>query len=199
MIDAELLSIGFELTHILPTLHKGNLSIRLNHTHILQAILATHNVPAPKYADLFAALLDFTDEKLSKFQLHAKIQFLLGLSKHGTTNLIDTLLTEIPMGGPKNFYEIGPGLRNIIKGHSDASKMARAAMDEVENVVSLAQSLGVMCPISLLAGLSVGFEQARNGGIIWQLVGNFQTKSRNGLPSVLAIGGRYDYMLAEFQ
>lgn len=199
LIDAELISIGYELTNILPALNKGNLSIRLNHTNLLTAILINHNVPSDKYYDIFATVLDYTDRRISKFQLHSTIQFSLELSKHSATNLIDTLLTEIPLGGPRNLYENGAGLRNIIRGHSEASKMARAAMEEIEMVVSLAQSLGVMCPISLYAGLSIGYEQAKSGGIIWQLLGNFKTKNRQGFPYVLGVGGRYDYMLSEFQ
>lgn len=55
------------------------------------------------------------------------------------------------------------------------------------------------CPISLYAGLSVGYEQAKNGGIIWQLLGDFKNKSQQGIPYVLGVGGRYDYMLSEYQ
>lgn len=199
LMDAELLYIGYALTTILPALHKGNVSIRINHTHILQAILINHNVPPEKYNEIFASMLDFVDQKLSKYQLCSKVQFSLGLSKHNSTNLIDTLLTELPLGVPRFFHNNGIGFRSIMKGHSEASKMARSAMEDVNQIVSLAQSLGVECPITLYPGLSVGYELAKNGGIIWQLVGNFNTKSRKGLPSVLGYGGRYDYMLSEFQ
>lgn len=51
------------------------------------------------------------------------------------------------------------------------------------------------CPINLLPGLVVGYEQAKNGGIIWQLIGNYKNKN----PIVLGVGGRYDYMLCEYQ
>lgn len=144
LIDAELISIGYELTHILPTLKQRNLSIRLNHTSLLTAILTNHNVPREKYNDIFVAVLDYTDRRISKFQLHSTVTVVLESSKHGATSLLDILLTEIPLGGPKSHYTNGTGLKNLIKGHSEASKMARAAMDEIENVVSLAQSLGVM-------------------------------------------------------
>lgn len=144
MIDAELISIAYELTNILPALKQRNLSIRLNHTSLLNAILTHHNVPRDKYNDVFAAVLDYTDRRISKFQLHSTITVLLESSKHSATNLLDVMLTEISMGGPKSHYTNGSSLRNLIKGHSEASKMARAAMDEIENVVSLSQSLGVM-------------------------------------------------------
>lgn len=102
-----------------------------------------HNVPKEKYNDVFAAVLDYTDRRISKFQLHSSLTVLLRLSKHSATSLLDILLTEVTLGGPKNHYTNGSGLRNFIKGHSEASKMARAAMEEIESVVTLAQSLGV--------------------------------------------------------
>lgn len=144
LIDAELISIAFELTNILPMLNQRNLSFRLNHTSLLTAILNQANVPREKYNDIFAAVVDYTDRRISKFQLHSTITVLLESSKHNATNLLEILLTEIPLGGPKSHYTNGSCFRNLIKGHSEASKMARAAMEEIESVVSLTQNLGVM-------------------------------------------------------
>lgn len=56
----------------------------------------------------------------------------------------------------------------------------------------------IKCPLNLNVGLSIGYEQARSGGIIWQLIGDFKP-DRKGLPYVLGVGGRYDYLLSEFQ
>lgn len=57
----------------------------------------------------------------------------------------------------------------------------------------------LQCPITLYAGLAVGYEQAKNGGIIWQLVSDYKNKPHQGYPYVLGVGGRYDYMLSEYQ
>lgn len=81
---------------------------------------------------------------MSKFHLQSTIAALLESSKHNATNLIEVLLTEFPLGGPKSFCLNGTGLRNLIRGHSEPSKIARAAMEEIENVVTLAQNLGVV-------------------------------------------------------
>lgn len=153
MVDAELISIGYELTNILPALNQRNLSFRLNHTSLLKAILINHNVPTEKYNDVFAAILDYTDQRISKFQLHSTITVLLESSKHNATNLIDILLTEIPLGGPRTSSTNGSNFRNLIKGHSEASKMTRAAMEEIEKVVALAQSLGVM--VNKISSISI--------------------------------------------
>lgn len=145
MIDAELISIAYELTTISPTFNQKNLSFRLNHTSLLNAILINHNVPREKYNNIFGAVLDYTEHRISKFQLVSTIGSLLEtFKKHIATSLMETLTTEVLLSGPKTQYTNGSGLRNLIKGHSEASKMAIAAMDEINSVVQHAQHLGVM-------------------------------------------------------
>lgn len=100
-------------------------------------------MPPEKYQDIFAAVLDYMDGRIKKFQLHSTITALLP-TKHSSSNLIDILLTEFPIGGSKGSYANESSLRNLMKGHSEASMLARNAMDEVEAVVALAQSLGVV-------------------------------------------------------
>lgn len=148
LVDAELISMAYELTHIIPAFNQRNLSFRVNHTSMLRAIMMHNNVPADKYSDIFGAVLDFIDRRISKFQLHSIVTTLLETSKHSATTLIDVLLTEFQLGGPKGFYTNTSSLRSLVKGHSEASQLARSAMEEIEHVVSLAHGLGVM--VSLL-------------------------------------------------
>ena len=54
------------------------------------------------------------------------------------------------------------------------------------------------CPINLCAGLPLTYERARSGGIVWQLIGELKPKRTNCL-STIAVGGRYDAMLSDFQ
>lgn len=54
------------------------------------------------------------------------------------------------------------------------------------------------CPISVFAGLTSGYERAKSGGIIWQMLGDMKTTRRVG-QCIMALGGRYDSMLTEFQ
>lgn len=143
LIDAELISIAYEITNEIPALKQRTLSFRINHTSLLRAILINNNVPSEKYSDVFAAVLDFMDRRISKFQLHSTVTAMLDSSKHSSTNLIDMLLAEFPLGGKRGFYSEASSLRQLIRGHSEASSMARGAMEELELVVSLAQSLGV--------------------------------------------------------
>lgn len=145
MIDAELFSIAYELTQILPALKGQKLSFRLNHTSLLNAILLNQNVPPEKYNDIFAALLDYIDNRVSKLQLHSILISLLESSKQSAYNLMETLTTEIPLGnkGNKPNYSNGNCLRNLLKGHNKAGEMARNALDEIEQLVAFAQNLGV--------------------------------------------------------
>lgn len=106
-----------------------------------------NNVPTEKYHDICSAVLDYMDRRISKFQLHSLTTALLDSSKHSSTNLIDMLLTEFALGGTRGFYSNASSLRQLIRGHSEASVLARSAMEEIEIVVSLAQSLGVVVRI----------------------------------------------------
>lgn len=145
LVDAELISMAFELTQIIPSFTQRNLSIRINHTSMLRAIMSHHNVPVDKYSDIFGAVLDFIDRRISKFQLHSIVTSLLETSKQSASTLIDALLTEFQLGGPKGFNTNAPSsLRSLLRGHSEASQLARSAMDDIDHVVSLAHGLGVM-------------------------------------------------------
>lgn len=144
LVDAELIFIAYELTTIVPVLNQRNLSFKLNHSAMLKAIFMHHSVPFNRWTDILAAVNDFMDARISKFQLHSTIMTLLETSKHAATNLIDTLLIEFQLGGPKGFYTNSSILRNLIRGQSEASSLARTAMEEIEHVVSLAHGLGVM-------------------------------------------------------
>lgn len=100
-------------------------------------------MPREKYNDVFVVISDYSDRRISKFQLNTTITALLeSSSKHNITSLLDILLTETTLGKSQHYLN-SSSLGNFIKGHSEASKMARAAMEEIDNVVSLTQSLGV--------------------------------------------------------
>lgn len=89
-------------------------------------------------------------------------------------------------------------MRSLVKGRGEAAALAKGAIRELESVVQLVQGMGVTCPMILQPGLSIGFDRARSGGIVWQMVADLK-KSRKRGPDVLAVGGRYDDLLADFQ
>lgn len=59
LLDAEIISVAYEISMELTILREKNLSFRLNHTSLLRAILIHCNVPKDKHYTLFAAIQDF--------------------------------------------------------------------------------------------------------------------------------------------
>lgn len=196
LVDAETIAIAFRISNEFPVLKEKNLCIRLNHTSLLRAILVYCNVPKDKYAPLFTCLVEFLEGKISKFVLQSTVNALMAAPKNNTNTLIELLLTECPMGGKKNSIS-GHSLKSLLNGRGEAASLAKGAFRELEHVVQLSQGLGVTCAMTLHAGISVLFDRARSG-IIWQLVADLKIGKRRS-SDILAVGGRYDELLAGFQ
>lgn len=142
LVDAEIISIAFEITHEIPALKQTNISFRINHTSLLRAILLFCNVPVDKYACLFMALSDFVDGKISKFQLQSTATGIMQASKYSAVQLIELLLVDAPLSGSRGSFS-GSALRVLINGRGEASSLAKSAIRELECVISLAQGMGV--------------------------------------------------------
>lgn len=142
LVDAELISIAFEITHEIPALKQKNISFRINHTSLLRAILLFCNVPVDKYGYLFTAISDFVDGKISKFQLHSTATGIMQASKYSAVQLIDLLLVDAPLSGSRGSFS-GSALRALINGRGEAASLAKGAIRELESVISLAQGMGV--------------------------------------------------------
>lgn len=205
LADAEVLAIAYRIISEFPVLREKNCVIRLNHTSLLTAILIHCQVPVEKHNPLFLLFAEFLETRCTKFQLTASVNALLAtsssLSSGGNKSnaaavLIELLLTESPMGVKKNNVT-GNAMRTLLKGRGEAAALANGAFREMENVVGLAQQLGVSCPIVLHAGISVLFDSSRSG-IVWQLVADLKTSKSRG-SDILAVGGRYDDLLSGLQ
>ncbi|EAA00405.4 AGAP012368-PA, partial [Anopheles gambiae str. PEST] len=194
--DAELLAIATDVMRELNLLQGRNVFFRLNHIGLLRAILMHCNVPMDKYRELFEMVAEFLDEKISKFQLSSLINSLIGGSaaKINVSFLCDALQLELSSVGLLG----GSILKSIIRGKGEAASLAKVAVRELETVVTLAQNMGVQCPLNVCPGLPVNYERAKTGGIVWQLLGELKPKRKNPLTTI-AVGGRYDGKLAEFQ
>uniref|UniRef100_A0A182WF08 non-specific serine/threonine protein kinase n=1 Tax=Anopheles minimus TaxID=112268 RepID=A0A182WF08_9DIPT len=196
IIDAELLAIATDVMRELDLLQGRNVFFRVNHTGLLRAILIHCNVPPDKYRELFELVAEFLDEKISKFQLSSLIVALLGGStaKVNVSYLCDALQLELSSVGLLG----GSILKSIIRGKGEAASLAKVAVRELETVVASAQNMGVQCPLNVCPGLPVNYERAKTGGIVWQMLGELKSKRKNPLTAI-AVGGRYDGKMAEFQ
>ncbi|KAH8310513.1 hypothetical protein KR044_001731 [Drosophila immigrans] len=197
LVDAELLSLAFEITSELPRLKERNIAIRMNHTNLLRAILIFCNVPKSQYGTLFEGFMDFIEGRISRFQFHSSITVIMEKSRTSAQTLMDMLLANFLLTNSRSSVDES-ALKSLMRGKGEAASLARGALRDLETVVGLAFSLGVKCPINIWAGLPISFERASNGGIVWQMTADLKP-NRSGHPSVLAMGERYDAMLHEFQ
>ncbi|XP_055535172.1 eIF-2-alpha kinase GCN2 [Wyeomyia smithii] len=196
IVDAELIFIANDIMRELNMLdQQRNVFFRINHISLLRSILLYCNVPKDKYKELFEIILEFLDGKISKFQLVASVNSQitqLGV-KINTPYLCDALQIELPLQQVS-----GTILKTLIRGKGEAAMLAKVAIRELETVVSLAQGMGVQCPITVCPGLPINYERAKSGGIVWQLIGALKAKKKNPLTTI-AVGGRYDAKLSEYQ
>jgi len=56
LVEAELLSIVYEIANQLPGMKYKNLSIRLNHTSLLKAVLMNCGIKEEKFGDIYTIL-----------------------------------------------------------------------------------------------------------------------------------------------
>ncbi|XP_052902720.1 eIF-2-alpha kinase GCN2 [Anopheles moucheti] len=194
--DAELLAIATDVMRELDLLQGRNVFFRLNHIGLLRAILIHCNVPSDKYRELFELVAEYLDEKISKFQCSSQISALMvgATAKVNVNYLCEALQLEL------SSVELlgGSILKSIIRGKGEAASLAKVAVRDLETVVASAQNMGVQCPLNVCPGLPVNYERAKTGGIVWQMLGELKTKRKNPLTTI-AVGGRYDGKMAEFQ
>ncbi|XP_013102234.2 eIF-2-alpha kinase GCN2 [Stomoxys calcitrans] len=196
LVDAELLSLAYEIAAEIPNPREKNIMIRMNHTNLLKAILLYCNVPKAMYGDLFGSILDFIEGRISKFQFHSIVNAIMEKSRTSASAVLDLLLANFHMSGKNSADD--SSLRSLVRGKGEAASLAKGALREMESIVLLAQSLGVKCPIHIFAGLPISYERASTGGVVWQMIADVKP-NRTSRPSVLAVGERYDSMLMDFQ
>ncbi|XP_054730561.1 eIF-2-alpha kinase GCN2 [Anastrepha obliqua] len=197
LVDAELLSLAFEISNEIPRIREKNLRIRMNHTHLLRAILLYCNVPKNSYTELFANIADCTEGRISKFQFHSAVTVIMEKSRSSATALIELLLATFQISTTRSNVD-ETALKSLVRGKGEAASLAKSALRELGTIVSLAHSLGVTCPIHIFAGMPDGFDRASGGGVVWQLFVDLK-RNRSTHSALLAKGERYDTMLNEFQ
>uniref|UniRef100_A0A2M4AAW2 non-specific serine/threonine protein kinase n=1 Tax=Anopheles triannulatus TaxID=58253 RepID=A0A2M4AAW2_9DIPT len=196
--DAELLAIASDVLRELNLLQNRNVFFRINHTGLLRALLLHCCVPEDKYRELFELVYEFLEDKISKFQLYSLINAHIGGGASGSkavnvSYLCEALQLEVPVGQLG-----GTLLKTIIRGKTEHATLAKVAVRELELVITLAQNMGVQCSMNVCPGLPVNYEGAKRGGIVWQLLAELKPKRKNPLTTI-AVGGRYDSKLDEFQ
>ncbi|KAJ4436658.1 hypothetical protein ANN_16789 [Periplaneta americana] len=190
MVEAELLSVVWEVVNEFHSMRDKTCLIRLNHTSLLKAILMHCGIEEEKYHDIYTILSEARDEKYSKFQVQTHL-ISLCLTDHAMVTLFSLIETESPIS------KVASAFRVITKRKGEAASLAKQGFHELETIISNTEALGVKCPIVVAPGLVYNVQQY--SGMMCQFVCELKKKRRRGGLDVIAAGGRYDNMLANFR
>jgi eukaryotic translation initiation factor 2-alpha kinase 4 len=147
IVDAELLTICHEIISKFESLKQRNICFRINHTSLLRAIFLYYSVPAAKYRSVLALIEEHLEEKINKKQLISSVASLIpAKNSQCVTALVDSLLViDMPISNLSS-----TNLKVIIKGRGDATALAKGAVRELENVITLCQSMGVTVSLKFI-------------------------------------------------
>lgn len=193
LVDAEVIAVGFEILSEFGFFKGNNAEIWINHTSLLRSIFMYCSVPQEKSKNLLTLINDFIERKLTKQQLSQAMDSILPSSKTNINLLLDLITLKCDVSSLQN-----SALRVLIKAKGEGNALANGALRDLQNVVNLANAMGVNAPIEVCLGLSTGLDCSQIGGVIWQIRGILNPeKSEN--KTLLACGGRYDHLLDEYQ
>ncbi|KAK4885013.1 hypothetical protein RN001_001284 [Aquatica leii] len=187
--DAELLFIVNQIINALPGLKNKNFYIRLNHAALIKAILL-HCGIKERHNEVCNILTDAKEGKV-KFQIKTHL-ISLGLSDNSIATLFN--LVEMESSLPK---VISAFQMITKKKSSEASILAKQALQELKFIIQNAEALGVTINIVIAPGLIYNAQQY--SGMMCQFVCELKKKRRRGGMDVLAAGGRYDKMIMNYR
>lgn len=188
--DAEVISAVSEIISEFSSLDSRNYYIRMNHASLLKAIFLYSEV----------------DEKVENkiFELAGKQKNKIITKSILTDNASNLQLSQRSLSRLGQFVEFEEGIEKIIsclhpvmQKKSTASVLAKNSLRELENIVSLTQSLGVKLPIFICPGLA--HNVTLFSGMVFQCVCKLKSTKRKDAIDILAMGGRYDKLISSFK
>ncbi|XP_075532445.1 eukaryotic translation initiation factor 2 alpha kinase Gcn2 [Dermacentor variabilis] len=184
---AEVLHIGSEIVAEFPELQARGYSIRLGHTGLMNSLLMHCGVPENRWSQILAALR--TVQSSSKVQLQQELD---------AVNLGDqavALLTQ--------FYEVEDNLtkvssmyRFVVRQKGPAAALARQALYDLEAVLQSSSALAFQLPVTIVPCLVC--DERMYSGIVFEVACQSHRKTRRQGRDLLAVGGRYDKLVASF-
>lgn len=185
LLDAEVISVAFEIINSFGTLSHRSFWYRINHTDLLCAILMHYLVPKESYKYLLALVAEYLDGKISKHNVKDRIQEVLP----NMDEMVDLLLiSDSPIDVVINTI----GKINL-KDRTEA--LAKGAIKELQRVISLSEALGVRIHMNVCIGLCADRDMLKSGSIIWKMMGELNSRK----PELFASGGRFDKSIEDFQ
>ncbi|XP_069688724.1 eIF-2-alpha kinase GCN2-like [Periplaneta americana] len=200
MVEAELLSIVWNIVNEFHSLKSKSLIIRLNHTSLLKAILMYGGIEEDKFTEAYSLLKQTREKIFTKDEVKT---WLANLSRGFTEMSLDSFLfwnERLKLSSKfdllmeeGNISHIAKKLSCITREKSNATHLARKGLDELKVVISIARDLGVKCPIVVTPYLVHNVEWY--SGMMFQ----FTYKEEKGRLHVIGSGGKYDAMIASFR
>lgn len=188
--DAEVISAVSEIILEFSSLECRNYYIRLNHAALLKAIF----------------LFSEVDEKLENkiFELAGKQRHKLVTKSLLTENCSTLQISQRSLSRLSQFLDIEDSIEKIIsclhplmQKKSRASILAKSSLKELENIMTLTQSLGVKIPILICPALAHNITFF--SGMLFQCVCKLKSAKQKDVIDILAVGGRYDKLISSFK
>ncbi|KAK7506996.1 hypothetical protein BaRGS_00001847, partial [Batillaria attramentaria] len=187
--DAELLVLVQEVINEFPGLQSRQFKVCVNHSLLVQAVLLHCGVPQDQVSTVMTALSDqqvWPSSKVSS--VLSRLQ--LNLSESHLAQLATFLDME------DSYSKVSSCLRPVTRNHGQAGSLAKQGLHEIESVLSCAKTMGVKLEVSMSLGWAHKLRQY--SGIIFQVFCRTVRKKRT-ITEILAVGGRYDKMVRDFQ
>ncbi|VEN50557.1 unnamed protein product, partial [Callosobruchus maculatus] len=190
MLDAELLYVGYEIITELPIIKNKHFIIRLNHTSLIKAILLHFGIK-DKHQEVFRMISEVKEGKASKYHMQNYL-IIFGLPDSSIHLLINLLNSEFEITKCISHFQM-----ITKKKQSEASQLARQALQDLKLICQNAVAYGVPFEMVVSPGLVYNIQQY--SGVIFQFVCEIKKKNKHNSMEVVAAGGRYDGMIAYYR
>ncbi|XP_045502647.1 eIF-2-alpha kinase GCN2 [Colias croceus] len=184
--DAELLVVAYRAA----TASSLKVSIQLNHTELLKALLLSCGVALDKHSLIYPVLVDVSLGRITSLQLQTHLATLC-VTNRDITNLLRLMEANVDI---KQVRDLVAQVRRDKWSHT-----LERAVRELETVCSDAAELGCECPITVAPFLAYNATQHR--GVFWQmsvLRQHSKPAAKHRTKDLIAAGGRYDNLVEEF-
>ncbi|XP_063627840.1 eIF-2-alpha kinase GCN2 [Cydia splendana] len=165
-------------------------TIHLNHTELLKALLMSCGVPLDKHADIYPILVDVTFGRITSLQLQTHLTSLC-ITNRDVSNLLGLMEADIAV------YEVKELVTRFVK-QAKWAKLVAQAVAELEAVYRNAKALGCDCPITVAPFLA--YNATQHSGVFWQMsIARDERHTKRRAGDLIAAGGRYDALVEEFR
>lgn len=188
--DAEVISTVSEIISEFSSLDSRGYYIRLNHASLLRAIFLYSEIDEKLENEIYKIAGKQRDKTITKSLLNDNLDN-LQLSQRSISRLSQFVELE------EGIEKIKSSLHSIMQKKSKASSLAKSSLKDLENIITLSQSLGLKLQILICPGLVHNITLF--SGMLFQCVCKLKSPKRKDTINILAVGGRYDNLISSFK